>query len=71
MNAVAVIDYWSSVRDIVDKTCADYDALWQKRNRILNTKIILIMIFKITACKRQYGLSSKLTEFWDICAEKK
>jgi IS4 transposase len=70
MNEAELIDYWSSVRDIIDKTCADYDVLWQKRNRTLNTKIILIMIFKITACNRQYGLSSNLTEFWDICAEK-
>lgn len=70
MNDAALIDYWSSVKDIVDKTCAEYDVLWQKRNRILNTKIMLIMIFKITSCKRQHGLSSNLTEFGDICADK-
>jgi len=41
-----VIDYWSSVKKIIDKLCENYDAVWQKRHRILNTKIIVIMIFR-------------------------
>jgi hypothetical protein len=65
-----ITDYWSSVRDIIDKVCIDYDASWKKRNRVLNSKIIILMIFKIILSDRNRGLTINLTEFWDRCAEK-
>lgn len=65
-----ITDYWSSVRDIIDKVCIDYDATWQKRNRVLNSKIIILMIFKIILSDRNQGLTINLTEFWERCAEK-
>lgn len=70
MNKEAVIDYWLSVKVIIDKVCKDYDRLWQKRNRILNTKIIVIMILKIILNDRRQGLTINLAEFWDSCGEK-
>ncbi len=70
MRAKAVIDYWSSVKKIVDKVCADYDVLWQKRSRILNSKIVIIMIFKLILSDRRQGLAINLSQFWDSCEEK-
>jgi hypothetical protein len=66
----AVIDYWSSVKKIIDRLCESYDALWQKRSRVLDTKIIVIMIFKIILSDRRQGLTINLAEFWDNCTEK-
>ncbi len=70
MNEEAVTDYWSSVKAIIDKICEDYDGLWQRRNRILNSKIVIMMIFKIILSDRRQGLTINLTEFWDSCEEK-
>ena len=70
MSDQTVIDYWSSVKEIIDQVCKDYDTLWQKRNRILNSKIIVIMIFKIILSDRCQGLSINLLEFWDSCEKK-
>lgn len=70
MNEKSLIDYWFSVKAIIDTVCANHDGLWQKRNRVLNSKIILMMIFKIILDKRRSGLSINLTEFWDRCSEK-
>jgi hypothetical protein len=70
MSEQTVIEYWSSVKKIIDKVCEDYDALWQRRSRILNSKIVIIMIFKIILSDRRQGLSINLSEFWDNCAEK-
>lgn len=70
MGEQAVIDYWSSVKKIIDKVCEGYDALWQRRRRILNSKIVIIMIFKIILSDRRQGLTINLLEFWDSCAEK-
>ena len=57
MSEQAVIDYWSSVKKIIDRLCENYDALWQKRSRVLNTKIIVIMIFNIILSDRRQGLT--------------
>src|SRR3990167_5463019 len=70
MTEQAVVDYWSSVREIIDSLCRSYDALWQKRSRVLSTKIIVIMIFKIILSDRRQGLAINLAEFWNNCAEK-
>ena len=47
MSEQAVIDYWSSVKEIIDRVCEGYDALWQRRSRVLNSKIVVIMVFKL------------------------
>lgn len=33
MSEQAVIDYWSNVKEIIDRVCEGYDALWQRRSR--------------------------------------
>ena len=70
MSEEAIVDYWSTVKKIIDKTCEDYDGVWQKRHRVLSTKIILMMIFRMAMSQRRQGLSINLTEFWDTCSEK-
>lgn len=70
MDKQGVTDYWSSVKAIIDRVCEDYDGLWQARSRILNSKIVVIMIFKIILSDRRQGLTVNLTEFWDSREEK-
>lgn len=70
MSEQGIIDYWSSVKGIIDKVCKNYDNMWQKRSRLLNSQIIVIMIFKIILSDRRQGLTINLENFWDSCAEK-
>ena len=70
MSEQGVIDYWSSVKEIIDRVCKDYDAMWQKRRRVLDSKIIVIMIFKTILNDRRQGLATSLAELWDSCGEK-
>jgi hypothetical protein len=70
MTEQAVVGYWSQVKRIIDKICVDYDQSWQKRNRVLNSKIVLMMIFKLASNSRGGGLSINLAEFWNTCDEK-
>lgn len=70
MNEEALIEYWFSVKVIVDRVFKEYDGLWQKRNRILNSKIIIMIVFKLILGDRRQGLTTNLTEFWVACTEK-
>ena len=63
-------EFWIRVKKIVDKSCKEEDAIWQKRSRILNSKIITLMILKIIIANKRQGLSMNLTEIWERCAEK-
>lgn len=53
-----------------DRVCEGYDKQWQRRSRVLNSKIIILMIFKIILSDRRQGLGINLTEFWDGCSDK-
>ena len=70
MDQQAIINYWSSFKETIENICNGYDSLWQKRNRILNSKLIVMMIFKLTLSDKHKGLSLNLSEFWDRCGEK-
>ncbi len=70
MREENVTDYWSSVKEIIDKICKDYDKLWKRRDRILNSKIIINMILKIILRDRRQGLTINLTEFGIVVLKK-
>ena len=70
MSQQKMIDYWSSVKEIIDGICKEYDSLWQRRSRILNSKLIVMMIFKLILSDKRQGLSLSLADFWDRCGEK-
>ena len=70
MDQQAIINYWSSFKETIDNVCTGYDSLWQKRSRILNSKLIVMMLFKLILSDKRKGLSLNLSEFWDRCGEK-
>lgn len=35
------------LKAIIDRVCEDYDGLWQARSRILNSKIVIMMILRL------------------------
>jgi hypothetical protein len=63
-------EFWRSVKEGLDKACKEHDATWQKRSRILNSKIITLMIIKIIMSNKHQGISINLIEIWERCAEK-
>ncbi len=62
MNEETLIEYWFSVKVIVDRVCEEYDGLWQKRSRILTSKIIIMILFKLILGDRRQGLTTNLTD---------
>lgn len=58
-------DIWSLLQKIIDEKCSDFDLLWQKRKRTIDTKFLLIFIFKLVLSKNQQGYGSVLGELWE------
>lgn len=70
MKERRVIDHWSNIKIVIDSICSEYDTKWQRRSRVLNSKLIVLMIFKIILSARRQGLAINLTEFWEGCDDK-
>lgn len=46
------------------------DKVWQKRKRILNTQLLVILILKMILSNNKQGYGSSLDLLWETCAEK-
>ena len=63
-------EFWNRIKEIIERVCSEFDASWQRRNRILNSKIITMMIIKIVMSNKHQGLAMNLAEIWERCADK-
>jgi len=45
----------------------DFDAQWQKRQRTLNTLLIVLFIFRLVFSKNHQGYGITIAELWDQC----
>ncbi len=61
------IHLWKKIINIVSDVADDYDKKWQKRRRVLNSLIIILLIFRLL-CSYRKGYSVSISELWDNCA---
>lgn len=58
---------WQKVQQIIEDECKKEDENWIKRRRVLDTKLILLIILKISTNERSQGLRNVLDDFWNKC----
>ncbi len=58
---------WQKVQQIIEDECKKEDENWIKRRRVLDTKLILLIILKISTNERSRGLRNVLDDFWNKC----
>lgn len=61
------ISLWQKIIIIVSAAADEYDQKWQKRQRILNTLLIVLFIFRLVFSKNKQGYGSTIAELWDYC----
>lgn len=61
------INLWQKIISLVYKFANEYDQKWQKRERVLNTMIIILFIFRLVFSKNKQGYSIAIGELWDQC----
>jgi Transposase DDE domain len=67
MEQAEILSFWENVQDLFEQKCAEIDKLWQKRKRILDTKLLVVIILKMILSKNKQGYSSTLSELWESC----
>jgi len=68
----AVIDQdflslWGRVVNIIAEVASDYDASWQKRKRVIDSLLLVFLIFRLVFSKNTQSYGTTITEFWQNC----
>ena len=70
MASEKTVHFWIKSQIIFEDICNKCDKTWQKRKRILSTKLLVIFIIKLVLSKNKQGYASSLLQLWDTCVEK-
>lgn len=66
-SAHSCVELWRPLLDAVVAVAHDFDRQWQKRQRSLNTLIVVLFIFRLVLSKNRQGYGATLAELWDQC----
>ena len=58
-------DLWSPIQSLIEEKCSQFDQVWQKRQRIINTQFLVIFVLKLVMSKNKQGYASILAQLWE------
>lgn len=70
MQNKEVLSFWISVNKLFETSCKKCDLIWQKRKRIIDTRLLIILIFKMILSRNKQGYGSTICQLWDSCNTK-
>lgn len=67
----AFISLWGQVVGIISAVAQEFDQTWQKRQRVIDSLLLVFLIFRLVFSKNSQGYSSIINEFWFNCHKMK
>ncbi len=61
------IKVWQKILGVISKVSDEYDSQWQKRRRVINTLLLILMIFRLVFAKAKQGYGITVVELWEQC----
>lgn len=61
------VQLWQRIIGTVTTVANDFDRQWQKRQRVLNTLLIMLFIFRLVFSHNKQGYAITIAELWDQC----
>ena len=58
---------WGRVVNIIAEVAHAYDATWQKRKRVIDSLLLVFLIFRLVFSKNTQSYGTTITEFWHHC----
>lgn len=58
---------WSHIIATVVRVADEFDRQWQKRQRVLNTLLLVLFVFRLVFSKNKQGYAITVEELWDQC----
>jgi hypothetical protein len=63
----AFVALWEKVARIINEVAGQYDKKWQVRQRLINSMLIILMVFRLVCSKNSQSYGSTIDELWDSC----
>ena len=61
------VSLWGKVVVIISEVAQDFDARWQKRQRVIDSLLLAFLIFRLVFSKNSQGYGTTISEFWHNC----
>jgi hypothetical protein len=58
---------WEKVVSVINGVALEYDKQWQVRKRIINSMLIILLIFRLVCSKNSQSYGTTIDELWDSC----
>jgi hypothetical protein len=71
-SQVRVIDesfvgLWENVAHIFQQVAAEYDRKWRLRRRVIDTLMLMLLIFRLVTSKNRQSYGTTIDDLWDNC----
>ncbi len=63
------LDLWKHVLHIIQNVAAEYDEKWRVRKRLIDTLLLMLLIFRMVTTTNKSGYGTLIDELWDNCRE--
>jgi len=61
------ISLWKNVVDILQEVADEYDKKWQLRKRVINSMILMLLIFRLVSSRNRQSYGTTIDDLWDSC----
>jgi len=58
---------WQQVVHLLHEVAAQYDAQWRVRKRVIDSLILMLLIFRLVASKNTQSYGTTIDELWESC----
>jgi IS4 transposase len=63
----AFIALWENVVEILHEVAAEYDEKWRVRKRVIDSLILMMLIFRLVSSKNAQSYGTTIDDLWDSC----
>jgi len=61
------IALWENVVDILHAVAAEYDKQWRQRKRVIDSMMLMLLIFRLVSSKGSQSYGTTIDDLWDSC----
>jgi hypothetical protein len=58
---------WEKVAKVINEVAEQYDKKWQVRHRLINSMLIILLVFRLVCSKNSQSYGTTIDELWDSC----
>lgn len=61
------IELWGKVVSVIHEVATQYDEKWQIRKRLINSMLLILLIFRLVCSKNTQSYGTTIDELWNNC----